>query len=181
MKRFSERLCLLLIGAAAVMASVDRVAAEPPVSAWAAPGPDGKLVYKTTPAGDRIMDFSFAGYMGGGVALPVVPVKRTVKPSGKDDTAAIQSAIDDVSKLPLENGFRGAIELVPGDFTCAQTLHIRADGVVLRGSGSTLTGGAATTIHMVGGKHEAIVIGSGRGRRDDADTSASEAGGVKTS
>ena len=39
------------------------------------PGPDGKLVYKTTPAGDRIMDFSNAGYMGGGVALPALPVR----------------------------------------------------------------------------------------------------------
>ena len=42
-------------------------------SQWVYPGPDGKLVYKTTPAGDRIMDFSYAGYMGGGVALPDVP------------------------------------------------------------------------------------------------------------
>jgi len=25
------------------------------------PAPDGKLVYKTTPAGDRILDLSYAG------------------------------------------------------------------------------------------------------------------------
>jgi hypothetical protein len=34
-------------------------------SEWVYAGPSGKLVYKTTPAGDRIMDFSHAGYMGG--------------------------------------------------------------------------------------------------------------------
>src|SRR5436305_11558998 len=79
-------------------------------SEWVHPGPDGKLVYKTTPAGDRIMDFSYAGYMGGGVALPDVPAKRTVKPTGgDDDTAAIQSAIDAVAAMPIENGFRGAV------------------------------------------------------------------------
>ena len=67
-------------------------------SQWVHPDPDGKLVYKTTPAGDRIMDFSYAGYMGGGVALPMVPVVRTVAPGGPNDgTAAIQAAIDEVS------------------------------------------------------------------------------------
>src|SRR5689334_3750841 len=57
----------------------------PAISTWVYPGPDGKLVYKTTPAGDRIMDFSSAGYEGGGVALPTVPVKITVRPSGGQD------------------------------------------------------------------------------------------------
>ncbi|HSV14107.1 MAG TPA: hypothetical protein VLI90_07600, partial [Tepidisphaeraceae bacterium] len=75
------------------------VAAESATSEWVHPGPDGKLVYKTTPAGDRVMDFSSAGYMGGGVALPDVPVSVCVQPigGGKDDTAAIQAAIDEVS------------------------------------------------------------------------------------
>src|SRR5215470_13992629 len=38
-------------------------------SQWVFVGEDGKLAYKTLPDGDRIMDFSFAGYRGGGVAL----------------------------------------------------------------------------------------------------------------
>src|SRR5205085_11984109 len=54
-------------------------------SQWVSVGPDGKLQYKTLPNGDHIMDFSWAGYMGGGVALPIVPVKVTVNPSGGDD------------------------------------------------------------------------------------------------
>src|ERR1051325_10594925 len=87
--------------------AVDARAAE---SEWVHPGPGGKLVYKTTEHGDRIMDFSYAGYMGGGVPLPNVPVKKTINPSGgEDDTALIQGAIDEVSKLPLANGFRGAV------------------------------------------------------------------------
>src|SRR5580692_3963876 len=110
---------------------------ETAVSQWVHPGPDGRLFYKSTPAGDRIMDFSTAGYMGGGVALPDVPVKRTVEPSGgPDDTASIQAAIDAVAALPLQNGFRGAVLLAPGTFTCSNTIVIPASGVVLRGSGA---------------------------------------------
>ena len=96
------------------------------------PGPNGKLVYKTTPAGDRILDFSHAGYMGGGVALPDVPVRRTVQPSGQidgDDTPLIQAAIDEVAKLPLAGGFRGAVLLAPGTFNCAGTVVISNSGV----------------------------------------------------
>ena len=124
-------------------------------SHWVHPGQDGKLVYAITPHGDRIPDFSSAGYEGGGVALPSVPVRRTVKPSGADDTAAIQQAIDEVSALPLVDGFRGAVELSPGTFHCAQTLSITASGVVLRGSG---TGDQGTTIEMTGAPHLALRI-----------------------
>src|SRR5471030_217656 len=70
-------------------------------SAWVHVGDDGKLAYQTLPAGDRIMDFSSAGYMGGGVPLPDVPEKKRVRPSGADDTAAIQTALDEVAALAL--------------------------------------------------------------------------------
>ena len=45
---------------------------SPMTSAWAAPGTDGKLQYATLVSGDRIMDFSAAGYHAGGAALPDV-------------------------------------------------------------------------------------------------------------
>lgn len=83
---------------------------------WVAAGSNGKLEYKTTPKGDRIMDFSHAGYMGDGVALPALRVKKEVAPSGGDDSAAIQAAVDEVSALPLVNGFRGAVLLTPGTY-----------------------------------------------------------------
>ncbi len=131
-----------------------------PTSEWVHPGKDGKLVYKTTPAGDKIMDFSTAGYMGGGVPLPDVPVKQTVNPSGgEDDTAAIQAAIDAVSAMKLDGKFRGAVLLAPGLFTCSRSLNISASGVVLRGSGSGANG---TTIKMVGSRHSAVTIGGAR-------------------
>jgi hypothetical protein len=121
-------------------------------SEWVHPGWFGKLIYKTTPAGDRIMDFSFAGYEGGGVALPDVPVVKIIKPSGADDeTANIQAAINDVAELPLKNGFRGAVLLEPGTYVCSNTIIISASGIALRGSGTN-----ETTIQMTGRRHVAI-------------------------
>src|SRR5438128_11353816 len=46
-------------------------------SQWVYFNARGDLAYKTLPKGDRIMDFSSAGYMGGGVALPAAPVEFT--------------------------------------------------------------------------------------------------------
>ena len=113
-------ICLSTLGAANGAYSADLATSQ-----WVYPGANGKLVYKTTPAGDRIMDFSYAGYMGGGVALPAVPVKRNVdapaaEKADDDATAAIQAAIDEVAKLPLVDGFRGAVLLAPGTFNCAE-------------------------------------------------------------
>ncbi len=127
-----------------------------PTSEWAHLGTDGKLNYKTLPAGDHLMDFSHAGYMGGGVKLPTVPVKKTVSPSGGDDTAAIQAAINEVSQGELRDGFRGAVLLARGIFHCSQPLTIQASGVVLRGSGSAADG---TTIQMSGSPHLCFSIG----------------------
>jgi hypothetical protein len=124
-------------------------------SQWVYFAPDGKLAYKTLKHGDRIMDFSSAGYMGGGVAIPLVPVKATVGPSGGDNTAAIQAALNAVSKMELVQGFRGAVLLEPGRYDCRGTLTINASGVVLRGSGSG-TGG--TTLRMTGSPHLCISI-----------------------
>jgi hypothetical protein len=61
-----------------------------------------------------------------------------------------------VAAKPLVNGFRGAVELAPGVFTCSTTIAIHASGIVLRGSGSGKNG---TTIRMTGSRHTAIVIG----------------------
>src|SRR5262250_856614 len=71
---------ILLIG---ICGAAHNAAAQ--ISQWVFVGPDGRLAYKTLPRGDRIMDFSSAGYKGGGVALPVAPVSQTVSPSGADD------------------------------------------------------------------------------------------------
>lgn len=122
---------------------------------WVSLDSSGRLIYRTFPRGDRIVDFSYAGYMSGGLPLPNVLTARTVAPSGADDTAAIQRALDQVSTLPLKSGFRGAVVLGPGTFVCNGSLHINVSGVVLRGSGP-LSGG--TTLKLVGEPHVAIAV-----------------------
>ena len=131
-------------------------------SQWVYLAADGRLTNRTLTNGDRIMDFSSAGYLGGGVAIPLVPVKVTVSPSGGDDTAPIQEAINQVSEREPVDGFRGAVLLKPGSYECKETLIIRASGVVLRGSGSGTNG---TTLRMGDNPHLCISI-SGPGRTE---------------
>jgi hypothetical protein len=120
-------------------------------------GPDGKLKYTPDKRGNQIPDFSRCGYMGGGVKLPDLPVKLTLKPrpgmeralevyspetAGEgDDAERIQKAIDDVGAMPLDkNGFRGAVLLKRGIYRVAKALVIKASGVVLRGEGQEKDG-----------------------------------------
>ncbi len=139
-----------------------------PSSQWAYADATGKLAYKTMPRGDRILDFSYAGYGGGGVAIPLVPVKKTVSPSGGDDTAAINAALAGVSALPVTGGFRGAVLLAPGTFEIAGTLAINTSGVVLRGSGS---GAGGTVLHVTGAPRQVMrVNGSGAAQPDPTAT-----------
>jgi len=108
------------------------------------PDGNGKLIYSTyanrgeEAAVNIIPDFSFAGYMGGGVSLPDnIPVKITLEPSGaEDDRTMIQDAINQVSLLtPDEDGFRGAILLKKGLYKVNGPLEIKSAGVVLQGEG----------------------------------------------
>jgi hypothetical protein len=124
-------------------------------SEWVYVNKQGRLEYKTMAGGDRIMDFSQAGYMGGGVNIPTVPVKITLSPAVGDNTDAIQKAIDEVSGMKLVNGFRGAVLLKAGTYDCERTITINANGVVLRGSGA---GKEGTIINMTGKSHNCITV-----------------------
>ena len=126
-----------------------------PKSQWVYLNTEGKLTYKTLDNGDKIMDFSHAGYMGGGVTFPSVPVKVTLSPSQGDNTDAIQNAIDEVSKMKMVSGFRGAVLLKPGSYDCERTLKINASGVVLRGSGS---GSDGSILNLTGKPHNCIEV-----------------------
>ena len=100
------------------------------------PGIDGSLVYTPDDRGDTIPDFSHAGYMGGGVAIPYVTVKAELYAGEGDDAVRIQEAIDNVSALPIdENGMRGAVLLKSGIYDLYKPITITASGVVLRGEG----------------------------------------------
>jgi len=105
------------------------------------PDAAGKLVYIPDENGNIIPDFSYAGYMGGGVMLPYVPVKETVWPVEGDCAPLIQAAIDRVSALPPDpDGFCGAVLLKRGWYPLDAPLRIEAGGVVLRGEGQDATG-----------------------------------------
>jgi hypothetical protein len=145
-----------IAGAIAIAAAAAAGGQPPPTSQWVFKGADGRLHYRALPSGDTIIDFSSAGYLGGGVALPTAPVMQTISPSGGDDTDAIQGAIDWVSALdPDPSGLRGAVLLTPGTFTITRTLTIAASGVVLRGSGSGTVG---STLDMTGSPNPFLAL-----------------------
>jgi hypothetical protein len=104
-------------------------------------GADGGLIRVPDYRGNRVLDFSNAGYMGGGIRLPDVQARVAVEPGDGDDTARVQAAIDEVAQMPQDTeGIRGAVLLKRGRFEIGGTLFIRASGVVLRGEGSGVDG-----------------------------------------
>lgn len=146
----SRRRALQVAMAPAVLAGAQVDDLAPTVSR-VYPGPDGKLVYVPDEQGNTIPDSSYAGYGGGGVPIPTVPVKETVWPVAGDNTANIQAAIYKVSALPLDRyGFRGTVLLRAGYYRMATPILIQASGVVLRGEGMGDTG--------------TVLIGTGTGR-----------------
>lgn len=104
------------------------------------------------------IDFSYAGYEGGGVTLPEVKAVLRLRPTGGDDTRYIQQAIDQVAELPVQaDGYRGALLFDPAVFHVTGSLRITVDGIVLRG---TMTA-TDTTVIMAEGidRHSLFVIG----------------------
>src|SRR5690606_24625814 len=97
---------------------------------------EGKFVYQADSLGNRIPDFSHAGYEGGDKSIPDALVKIVVPVKGGDATARIQAAIDYVSQLPLDKeGLRGAVLLQAGQYALSGSLILHTSGVVLRGAG----------------------------------------------
>src|SRR6187399_2897546 len=108
----------------------------PPTTSLVYPGSDGRLVYVADSLGNKIPDFSNAGYKGGGVPIPMVQPKVTVWPVPGDNSDHLQKVIDSVSALPLDAfGFRGAILLKMGEYNLEKPIYIKASGIVLRGEG----------------------------------------------
>jgi hypothetical protein len=151
MKKQIQGLLLLL----SVFLFPNHLLAQAAKSQWVFADAKGKLQYKATDKGDKIMDFSYAGYMGGGVKIPSVATKITLSPVAGDNSTAIQNAIDEVSKMKLVNGFRGAVLLKSGVYDCEKPLVINASGVVLRGSGSDEKG---TVLNLTGKPHAAVTV-----------------------
>lgn len=92
-------------------------------------------------AQDVPMDYSYCGYQRSEKAIPAARVAAYVQPTGGDDAALLQAAIDHVSrqKPDPQTGLRGAVLLAEGTFVLSEPLRIRTSGVVLRGSGRQRT------------------------------------------
>lgn len=124
-------------------------------------GQNEKLEYTSySDQGDIIPDFSNCGYMGGGVAIPDLPIVAVIEaPSKGDDSPIIQSVINSVAKLdPDKDGFRGAILIKKGVYNISSPLRITVSGIVLRGEGNNKENGTvllATSTH----KYNVIELG----------------------
>lgn len=129
---------------------------------------NGRLAYRLfantgeTNAVNTLPDFSHAGYGGGGVALPNVPVRMTISPRAGDNRPQIQAAIDAVSALtPDAGGFRGAVLLLRGRYEVAGPLSVTTSGVVLRGEGQGEDG--TVLVDTLATNHDAFIRISGSG------------------
>lgn len=123
----------------------------------------GALVYEADAAGNRVPDFSHAGYGGGGVPLPTATARVRVSPGEGDDGARIQAALDQMAALaPDAAGLRGAVLLAPGRYEIEGQLKITASGVVLRGSGA---GEDGTVLLATGTGRRALIEIAGRDAR----------------
>ena len=151
--------CMLVASLALAWAEAKQV--PPPVTA----DKSGKLIYVVDERGDRVPDFSGAGYGGGGVPLPRVAARVVVGPADGDDGAKIQAAIDFIAALaPDAAGFRGAVQLEAGRYEIGGQLKIRTSGVVLRGAGA---GADGTVLVATGtGRRTLIELGGNDERKD---------------
>ena len=145
----------------------------PPTTSLVFPGVDGKLVYVADSLGNKIPDFSNAGYRGGGVPLPHVQSKVIVWPTSGDNSDRLQKVIDSVSALPIDAyGFRGTILLKIGQYNLEKPITIKASGVVLCGEGMSDIG----TILIGKTPKERPAQGPGRGGRPALINIAGDAG-----
>lgn len=147
----SRRRLLELAIAAPAFISQARAADMAPTASRVYPGIDGRLAYVPDELGNTIHDASHAGYGGGGVAIPNLPVRETLWPVLGDNTENLQAALDRMAALaPDANGYRGALLLRAGYYHMATPVRIQASGIVLRGEGMGDTG--------------TILVGTGTGR-----------------
>lgn len=126
---------------------------------------EGRIEYLSDEKGNRIPNYSYAGYKSGEDEIPTIPVRVVVSPVDGDATSTIQSALDYVGSLPLsKDGFRGAVLLEKGTFNVGGNLRINSSGVILRGSGTEPngtvilgTGLDRETLIFLGGEYDRVL------------------------
>lgn len=121
---------------------------------------DGSLRYISDEKGNTIPDFSHVGYHQGDKDIIEVNVVKTVNANENGDSQELlQTAIDEVSKLPVnKDGIRGAILLKKGTYRIPGTINITKSGIVLRGEGEN-----ATKLVATGKGQRSLIVFSGDG------------------
>lgn len=135
-------------------------------SQWVHYGQSGRLIYQMDHRGDRLLDYSTAGYeMGAPVpqASEVVDASRIVNrsPIAGDNRAHIQAAINQVAAMPLNaNGYRGIVQLAAGQYDISNTLQIGTSGIILRGVGDG-TSPASNTVLRSTSTNQIVMVDVG--------------------
>lgn len=152
---------VLLLGVAGCLGQPARTGAATNLSVWAFPSASGRVLRQPDALGNRVLDYSEAGFRGGVSPIPDVPVKITISPVPGDNGANIQNAINAVKALPLDaNGFRGAVLLAAGEYPISNSITINASGIVLRGAGESPSG---TILRATGAGQRTLVSITGSG------------------
>jgi len=126
------------------------------------------LTYLPDAMGNRIPDYSYAGYQRGEQPIPQIPVVATLSPVAGDNTANIQNAINQVAAMPVQpNGFRGAILLQAGTYEVDGQIFLNASGIVLRGSGQDAATG---TVLLASGTPRRVILAGGAGSATQSGT-----------
>lgn len=152
-RRLHYPLLLLLPGLVALQGYAQKKNAPRPVPPISVE--KGKIQYQPDSLGNRIPDFSYAGYRAGEEPIPTGIVCVVVPVQAGDATPRIQAALDYAAKQPRdESGLPAVVLLQPGTYTVNGSLLIRSSNVILRGSGTAGNG----TIILGGGKDRSTLI-----------------------
>jgi len=149
-----------------ILSAITILSFQPSIALWESKfikvNKDGSLKYIPDEKGNIIPDFSRVGYYAGDKTIPDVAVVKTIEPAASGTSEAIiQSAIDEVSKKPLDkNGFRGTILLKKGTYKIPEEIRIASSGIVLRGEGDNSNG---TRLVAMSKKQVSLINVSGKG------------------
>jgi hypothetical protein len=115
---------------------------------WLETDDGGRLANGVDSNGNRIPDFSLAGYANGDACIPDASVTTTLEPSATDDdgpriTSALTAAGSDGSQVR-------AVLLAPGIYRIKSPIRLGVSGVVLRGSGNSSDPTSGSILQMQG-------------------------------
>lgn len=168
--RFFKQYLFIVLGSLHVLTALSQSAEQ---QQFIRVNKNGSIKYIPDAQGNTIPDFSKVGCYQNSKALPDVPVKKIIEVAGDNCQQVIQSAIDELSLLPVDaNGFRGAVLLKKGIYKIPGTIKINASGIVLRGEGNATkiiaTGKGQRTLISINGSGELTEIKGTRQKIKDS-------------